>query len=383
MTDFPDAEPTALREVDLAFDRVFRVGPLAIATVNRALTILRVNDRLCELLGYSADELVGRKFSDLTHPDDVALTVDLAQRALDHEFPYYSIEKRYIRKSGEPVRVKVTATLVRDDSDDPVCGLALIEDVTERREAEERIRSLNAQLEERVADLEGSFADLETANKELEAFSSTVSHDLKGPLVTVAQFSQILLNRELGPLNEAQEGLVARIRTAGLQAKHIIDDLRDLADVTRREIFAEEVDLSAMARRIIEDLHALVPERRVRFDVRDDLRAYGDPALVRLLLVNILQNAWKYTGPRELAHIEMSAEEGPIRTVYSIQDNGIGFENDKSELIFEAFERLHTEAEFAGTGLGLATAKRIVRRHGGEIWASGTPDRGATFSFTL
>jgi len=258
----------------------------------------------------------------------------------------------------------------------------MIEDISEHKASEERFRALNQELEGRIAELEASNLALAKANKELGTFSSNVSHDLKGPLVSIAQFSQILLGREVGPLKDEQDEMLRRIRNAGLQAKHIIDDLRDLADVTRREIFAEEVDLCAMCWTIIEDLRVLAPERDVTFQIRSDLRAYGDPALLRLLMVNLLQNAWKYTAPKEHVTIEVGWEQGPLRTVFFVKDDGIGFDNEHRERIFQAFERLHTH-EFAGTGLGLATAQRIVQRHGGDIWAEGVTGKGATFWFSV
>ncbi len=259
----------------------------------------------------------------------------------------------------------------------------MIEDISEPRAAEDRISVLNQELEARVSELEVANEELAKANKELEVFSSTVSHDLKEPLISISQFSQVLLHKDVGPLTDQQEDLLRRIRNSGLRAKHIIDDLRDLADVTRREIFAEEVDISAMARKIMDELAALAPDRDVTFTVRADLRAYGDPAMVRLLLVHLLQNAWKYTAREERAIIEMTTERGAVRNVFHIKDNGIGFDNVHRERIFEAFERLHTDEEFAGTGLGLATASRIARRHGGDIWAEGDPGNGASFSFSL
>jgi signal transduction histidine kinase len=167
-----------------------------------------------------------------------------------------------------------------------------VEDVSECKAAEDRIRALNDELGERVAELEVANAEFAKANKELEAFS------------------QLLLNGDGGPLTDMQVDLMRRIRNSGLQAKHIIDDLRGLADVTRRELFAEEVDISAVAQQVVEDLRVLTPDRQVTFTVRPDLRAYGDPALVRLLLVNLLQNAWKYTGREERAVIEMTCERG-------------------------------------------------------------------------
>ncbi len=165
---------------------------------------------------------------------------------------------------------------------------------------------------------------------------------------------------------------------------HLIDDMRDLADVKGAEITRARIDLSAMGGEIIDDLRANVPDRDVRFDVVPEIQADADKALLRILLTNLLQNAWKYTGSSDDAWIELGvAQADPDVPIYYVRDNGIGFDNADKEEIFQAFTRLHTRAEFAGSGLGLATVERIVRRHGGRVWAEGTSGEGAVFHFTL
>ena len=163
-----------------------------------------------------------------------------------------------------------------------------------------------------------------------------------------------------------------------------LEDLRDLADVTRGEISRQEVDLSSLGREIINDLSALAPERDVRLEVEPGIIAVGDETLLRILLTNLLQNAWKYTEPRNDPRIELGVDaEGSDGPTYYVRDNGIGFDNAHREVIFQAFERLHTRQEFPGSGLGLATVERVVRRHGGQVWAEGTLGEGAVFCFTL
>ena len=175
-----------------------------------------------------------------------------------------------------------------------------------------------------------------------------------------------------------------RIRVAGRHMVHIVDDLRDLADVSRVEITPREVDLFLLAREIIDDLSVRVPDRNVRFEAETGIKARGDKTLLKLLLTNLLQNAWKYTGPSEDAWIELGVaeNEGEVPT-YHVRDNGIGFDNANREIIFKPFKRLHARTEFAGSGLGLAIVERIVRRHGGRVWAEGVPGEGAVFRFTL
>ena len=193
------------------------------------------------------------------------------------------------------------------------------------------------------------------------------------------------LHEALGDsLHQQQEDDLQRIRAASRHMMHVIDDLRDFTDANRIEIRRGEVDLSSLARDIIDDLRALVPDRDVRFEAESGIKAVGDKTLLTILLANLLQNAWKYTGPRDDARIELGVtENGSDVPTYHVRDNGIGFDNADREGIFGVFERLHTRAEFAGSGLGLATVERIVGRHGGQVWAEGIPGEGAVFRFTL
>ena len=232
--------------------------------------------------------------------------------------------------------------------------------------------------------LERSVAELEAANRELDLFSASLAHDLRSPLLIVTNFSHHLQQAFGDSLDEQGEDDLQRIQAAGRHMTHIIDDLRGLADVNRVEINREEVDFSSLGREIIDDLSALAPDRAVSFEAEPGIRALGDKTLLRILLANLLQNAWKYTGPRDDARIELGVtENGSGVPTYHVRDNGIGFDDADREEIFQAFKRLHTRAEFAGTGLQLATVERIVARHGGRVWAEGVPGEGAVFRFTL
>ena len=229
-----------------------------------------------------------------------------------------------------------------------------------------------------------SVVELEVANQELKAFSDALAHDLRSPLLIVTNFSYQLREALAASLDEEHLDDLERISSAGRHMTHIIDDLRDLADVNRSEIGREEIDLSVLGRDIIDDLKTLAPNRDVRFEAEPGIKAFGDATLVRILLTNLLQNAWKYTGHTGDAWIELGVvedeDEGPI---YHVRDNGIGFDNANNEIIFQAFERLHTRTEYTGSGLGLATVERIVHRHCGRVWADGALGEGAVFRFTL
>ncbi|MCE9582643.1 MAG: hypothetical protein K8T20_09140 [Planctomycetes bacterium] len=246
-----------------------------------------------------------------------------------------------------------------------------------RRASEEELRRLNFELESRVA---GRTAELASANRELEAFASAVSHDLVAPLRTVDGFAAAL-QHDLGPsLGEPATSHVRRIRGAAQLMGARIEALLDLSHVGRVEMKREEIDLSAMARDTGEALRAAEPTRAVDFRVQPGLRASGDARLVRALLDNLVGNAWKFTAKRSPSVVEVGLEPGGA---FFVRDNGAGFEPARATKLFQPFERLHAQDEYGGHGIGLATARRIVERHGGEIRAEGVPGAGATFRFTL
>ncbi len=234
------------------------------------------------------------------------------------------------------------------------------------------------------SELKKAVSELEVANQELWAFGDALAHDLRHPLLIVTNFSH-QLHESLGKsLTREDADDLERIRSAGRHMVRVIDDIRDLGEVARAQINRSEVDLSALGQHIMDDLRAQAPDRDVRFEVEPEVTAYGDMTLLRILLTKLLQNAWKFTGPRDDAWIEVGvAEANGDVPIYHVRDNGIGFDNANSKVIFQAFERLHNKTEFAGSGLGLAIVMRIVRRHGGRVWAEGVPAEGAVFHFTL
>src|SRR5215211_767860 len=235
-------------------------------------------------------------------------------------------------------------------------------------------------------DLEHANRELEEANRELEAFSYSVSHDLRAPLRTIDGFSQILVEDYADKLDEDGEDYLGRVRAASQHMDNLIDDLLDLSRVGRGPLRREAVDLSALAAAIIEELGISQPEREVEFVTEEGLTAFADANLLTVALENLLGNAWKFTSKRPHARIEFGgaprAEPGEQASFF-VRDNGVGFEMAYSDKLFGPFQRLHGSDEFEGTGIGLATVQRIVRRHGGRVWAEGEAGRGATFFFTL
>jgi signal transduction histidine kinase len=243
-------------------------------------------------------------------------------------------------------------------------------------------------LAERTSgDLEDTNRELASANRELEAFSYSVSHDLRAPLRSIDGFSQILLEDYAERFDREGRDYLMRVRAASEHMGNLIDDLLDLSRVSRGPLRRELVDLSVMADRIVQQLRKAESERQVDFVAESGVLAYGDASLLAVALENLLGNAWKFTSGTQEARIEFGASEGTgpglLATVYYVRDNGAGFDMAYADKLFGAFQRLHSTEEFEGTGIGLATVARIVHRHGGEVWAEGEVGRGATFFFTL
>ena len=257
---------------------------------------------------------------------------------------------------------------------------ALLNVIEDQKEVEERVRRLNAELEQRVQE---RTAELWTANQELEAFSYSVSHDLRGPLRSLDGFSQFLLEDYSGQLDEQGKNYLTRIQIAARHMGQLINDLLNLSRVTRAELARQQIDLSGLANGIAADLKAQFPERRAEFVIAANMTAEGDGNLLRIVLENLLNNAWKFSGQRELTLIAVGKEEQAGKWVYFVRDNGAGFDMAYANKLFGAFQRLHSEKEFPGTGIGLATVQRIIQRHGGRVWAEGSVDQGATFYFTI
>ncbi|MHB8982760.1 sensor histidine kinase [Thiobacillus sp.] len=269
---------------------------------------------------------------------------------------------------GRPFCGAINARLKREP-DGGTYYDGIIEDVTARKETER-------QLERRTA-------ELEAINRELEAFSYSVSHDLRAPLRAIDGFSRILLTDYAERLDETGRDRLGRIRRAAQHMGTLIDDLLKLSRVTRTELKREDVDLSALATDIANELRRLAPEREIAFSIAPALRANGDRGLLRIVLDNLLGNAWKFTGGRSDARIALEAENPGGETVYVVSDNGAGFDMAYANKLFGVFQRLHDATEFPGTGIGLATVQRIVHKHGGRIWAESEVGKGARFYFTL
>ncbi|WP_051181077.1 ATP-binding protein [Thermithiobacillus tepidarius DSM 3134] len=281
-----------------------------------------------------------------------------------------------LRKDGSRFWASGTLTALRDERGRLRGYAKILRDRTEQKLAEEQLLRLNAQLEQRLA-------EIGTLNHELEAFSYSVSHDLRAPLRAIDGFSQILQEDYAERLDDAGQDYLNRVRGAAQRMGQLIDDLLRLAQVPRGELQRESIDLSQLAQRIAAGLAASQPVRRVEFVIAPAVMACADLRLLQIAMENLLGNAWKFTGKQADARIEFGAFAQDGQTVYFVRDNGAGFDMSYAHKLFGAFQRLHGAEEFAGTGIGLATVARIIARHGGRIWAEGAVGQGATFYFTL
>lgn len=269
--------------------------------------------------------------------------------------------------------------IVHDMEDTPFILLSF-EDVTERMEAHRRLERLNTELEERVR---RRTRQLEAVNRELEAFCYSVSHDLRAPLRAIDGFSNELLRSYADRIDDRGRHYLDRIRRGTQRMGELIDDLLKLSRVNRSEFSREQVDLSAIAQGVARELQNEISGRTVDFMVESGLTAWGDGALLRIAMENLLSNAWKFTSKKEVAVIRVGEETDGDVSAFYVRDNGAGFDMAYAGKLFGAFQRLHSEREFPGNGIGLATVHRIIHRHGGRIWAEAAPEQGAVFRFTI
>ncbi|MFZ5863050.1 MAG: sensor histidine kinase [Nitrospirota bacterium] len=382
ITDRKRAEE-ALRESRRTFATLLSNLPGAVYRCrnDRDWTVEFMSDGALVLTGYPASDFIEKKiaYGTLIHPDDREPVWDDVQAALAKRQPF-ELVYRLRTAAGDERWVWERGQGVFADAGDLLFLEGFITDLTERKRAEDEIQRLNRDLEERVAQ---RTSELKAANAELESFSYSVSHDLRGPLRAINGFSQALLADYSDRLDEQGRAALRRVHAATNRMAELIEALLSLARIGRSDMERRPLDVSALARTVAADLQRAEPTRRVTVTIHDGLTAEADRRLMRIVLENLLGNAWKFTSKVPAATIEVGRTERDGAPVLFVRDNGAGFNMAYGQKLFGAFQRLHTREEFEGTGIGLATVQRIIHRHGGRIWAEAEVGKGATFFMAL
>jgi PAS domain S-box-containing protein len=355
-----------LKQSEERFNTAFRSSPaaLAITRINDG-TYIDINNSYERLLGYSRQEVVGRKTTDFDIYVYAEQRSELAQLALSGKVR--DKELIFRKKDGQLIDTICSLEIISAGNQD--LFLSTLIDVTARKKAEESLRHYTSELE--------------TANKELESFSYAVSHDLRAPLRSMDGYSAALLEECSDKLDQEGRQWLTNIRASSLHMGQLINDLLGLSRVVRTEMKFEQVNLSELARNQASELNHAQPERKVEFVIAPCVEANGDKNLLELVLQNLMGNAFKFTAKSSSARIEFGLIHENGYQTYFVKDNGAGFDMKYVSKLFQPFQRLHTDKEYQGTGIGLVTVQRIVQRHGGRVWAEGKVDQGATFYFTL
>jgi len=358
-----------------------------IASTSMDGNIIECNQAFSDMFGYPKAEIKRMNYLEFIPGKwrDIVARI-ISEQILPRGFSDV-LEIEGCKRDGVIFPASARIWVIKDEEGRPARMWVLVRDITERKKLEGKLKAYTEKLkrldEERAEELRRKTVELEALNKELEAFSYSVSHDLRAPLRSIDGFSKALLDDYIDVLDTEGRDYLQRVRKATKRMAAIIDELLALARVTRTEMHREKVDLSKMVQEILIELQESEPERQVEFIVEPGLVADGDARLLSLVFDNLLGNAWKFTGMKSIAKIEFGVTWKGIDRVFFVRDNGAGFNMDYVNKLFGAFQRLHSPEEFPGIGVGLATVKRIINRHGGRVWAEGEVGKGAGFYFTL
>ncbi len=364
----------ALLESEMLFRNFFELSPdlVCISDIVHG-HFRRVNKAFSNVLGYSEEELLATPLMEFIHPDDWAETARVIAEQLDRGETVLSFENRYLRRDGEPVWLEWSAQPIQERG----LSFGIARDITARRQAEMLIQQLSVESRERAV-------QLEQANRELETFSYSVSHDLRAPLRHIQGYVEMLTEALAGKLTGEAPRYLKTIRDASMEMAQLIDDLLAFSRAGRVEYSERRASLDTLVAGVLQKLERVRPDREVVWKIAPLPDVVGDPSMLKQVLANLLDNALKYSRGRNPAEIEIGCageEEG--RSILFVRDNGVGFDMQYAQKLFGVFQRLHRADQFEGTGIGLALVRRIIARHGGRTWAEGVLDQGATFYFTL
>ena len=341
---------------------------------------LEVNPALCRMLGHAADTLVGQATAGFIHPDDQGVTPPLMASLLAGGQQARQADKLYQAADGRSIAVRESVALMRDGAGEPAYFIVQMQHVTAQDEDVRALREINASLDQRV---HACTEALDVATRRLETFAYGVSHDLRAPLRAIDGFAKHL-QRQAGPmLDEAGLDGLQRISAASQRMGGLIDSLLELNRVGRAELQPERVDVSLLAEWAAMELQEAQPQRSARVSVEPGLHVVGDERLLKVLLTQLLRNAWQFSAQGSQVEVDVEGVRSPDSLQLVVRDRGIGFDMSYAGKLFEPFQRLHGREEGAGNGIGLSIAQQVVARHGGRIWAEATPGQGATFHVTL
>lgn len=372
-----------LRQNERRYRALYEKTPAMVHSSDRSGRLIAVSDCWLDSLGYRREEVIGHSPLEFMTEESRRHAEKVALPAFFCSGEARNVPLQMVKKSGEVLDLLLSATAERDEAGEISRTLCVLVDVTERlrvedalAESERKFRALNMNLASRAT-------ELEDANGELDAFNHTVSHDLRSPLTLISGYIQLMQEIYGDRLDEQGKDFLREIANAARRMGRLIDTLLKFSTMAHQEMKRVRVDLSAIVVEVAAELQLSAPQRQGRFIIPKRIKASGDPLLLRIVLANLLANAWKYTARRDSFLIEFGTTSHNGQTAYFVRDNGVGFAMEEVGLLFVPFKRLHREGDYEGCGIGLATVQRIVRRHGGRVWAEGEVDNGATFWFTL